>query len=175
MKIFSNPWMVGLLAAAAVACVAYQTFRPRWQKTPPVAADNQPFALVAQAAASPAPAAPRQAAPAPVSAIDSRYLESHLSKWTDAPRRDPFFPTKLAAVAAPLKPMKLKAVWRQDGVGMVAIDRGIYRLGDAIDGWTISTINDSEVWLESQGEKVRLGFAGLEPANPPKPAGVALE
>jgi len=175
MKIFSNPWIVGLLAAAAVASVAYQTFRPHWQKTSPAAA-SQPFALIAQALAGPVATAPPPApAPAPGTTIDSRYAESHLSGWIATPKRDPFLPANAGLLAPPMKPMKLKAIWRQDGVGMAAIDRAIYRIGDVIDGWTITTINDNEVWLENQGRKERLGFAGSEPAKPPQPAAVALK
>ena len=165
MKIFRNPWIVGLLAIMAVLTVAYQTFHPRWPVHTPAAETSLPEPT-AVATASPAPAAPVAPTPAPamVTAIDREYASAHVSAWLAAPRRDPFLLfTKSVAAPVALPRLILKAIWRQTGDSMVAINQGIYRLGDVVEGCKIISIENNEVGLLLNGQRVALVFSSTVP------------
>jgi hypothetical protein len=173
MNPFRNPWFVGVLAVVAVALVVNQTFHPRWPHFAggggPAPAPPAPAADTrhpAPTAPQPAPSAGPQLPAGPGPAMDSMYAESHLPGWINTPKRDPFLQAgKSGATPVQMPRLKLKAIWRQHGVSMVAINQGIYRLGDVVEGCIIININDNEVWLELNGQKKVLGFDTPEPAN----------
>lgn len=170
MNLLRNPAVVGLLAVAAVGFVAYQTIHPHWPQRS--AADSPPPAPVAPVAepSRPASAADPQPAAAPELAMDSNYVARRWSDWINTPRRDPFFlAQKAVASSAPLPPWKLKGIWLQSSVAMAAINQGVYRVGDVLEGYIILNINDNEVWLEKDARKVVLGFGNPAPAKIPGP------
>jgi hypothetical protein len=166
MKIYAKTiktWTISLLAIGAVGFMAYQIMHSRAIRyNPPL-----PVPLL------PAPAATNSAAAGAASqtnlpAIDRGFVESHWAQWVESPHRDPFLQVK--PVFVPVKVVKtnqvtqldhftLKAIWRQHGVSMAAINQGIYRQGDALEDYQISRIDDKGVWLQINGRKELLGFA----------------
>lgn len=185
MNPLRNPMVVGVLVVVAVGFVAYQIFQPHWPRTAApgaVMAESSRDGVPRAAPPAPVPGAVtnetsragdrRSAPPAPVPAVvmDTNYAATRLSDWINAPARDPFLLAhKTVAASAPLPPWKLKAIWRQDGVTMAAINQGVYRLGDVLDGYIIININDNEVWFEKDGRKAFLGFGSPEAAKAPEP------
>ena len=175
MKLLNNPWVVGLLVVVALVVVGYQSFHPRWQHRV-AGASHAPgpvteiHHLPVTENRPPLSAAASQPARTPVSPVDSSYAQAHLAAWINAPQRDPFWQApKTTSSSAPLPHWKLKAIWRQQGVTMAAINQGVYQLGDLLDGYIITLINDNEVWLEKDGQKAFLGFGNPEPAKAAAP------
>src|SRR6266446_7075025 len=152
MKILQNPWIVGVLAVAAVAVVYYQISQPRSRSRG--AAEPAPTAPTPGAA--PAPNAQRstpnqpKAGPQPEAGIDRNYLQTHLPNWVDSPTRDPFqvITPQEAAAASPVQQWKLKAIWRQAEKSLAAINKGVYGEGDMIEGYKIVAIEDGQVWFQ---------------------------
>jgi hypothetical protein len=108
-------------------------------------------------------------------AIDRNYARAHLSEWLNAPRRDPFllesaFPANLHG-PSPLLSWKLKAIWRQTGGRVAAINDRVYAEGDSIQGYRIVRIEGDEVWLDGPRGKERLGFQKTERSPQPYPQG----
>ena len=169
MKIYAKTlktWTISLLAIGAVGFMAYQIMQSRAVRyNPPLPVPLLP-ALVATNSAA-ATAAGTQS-PTNLPTIDVAFVETHWSQWVEAPHRDPFLQIK--PVFVPVKVVKtnqvsqldhftLKAIWRQHGVSLAAINQGIYRQGDALEDYQIGRIDDKGVWLEINGRKELLGFA----------------
>ena len=159
MKLFRNPWIVGVLVIVALAMVGRQ-FLPAGRPGVPPAA---PAPSVTGAPA--VPAAPAPAAAAPVSTIDSNYAATHFTDWISSPRRDPFLlATPVVTNTLSLEGLKLKAIWRQTGSSLAVINQGVYAEGDTVEGYKVEKIEDNQVWLQGADQKQRLGFAADEPA-----------
>ena len=196
MNPLRNPIVVGVLVVVAVGFAAYQVFQPHWRPTGAPGAvteetsrDGARSTLRSTATEDGRSALPaalpgavlnetnrdgvrRSAppAPAPGPVMDTNYAAARMSDWINAPARDPFLLAhKSAASSSPPPQWILKAIWRQDGVTMAAINQGIYRLGDVLDGYIIININDNEVWFEKDARKMFLGFGRPEPAKPAAP------
>jgi hypothetical protein len=169
MKLIGNPWIVGLLGLGAVVVVVFNTFHPHGPQMPTPATGRPSSTVVINSL----PAMPGSvesaavAAPLPTANIDLDYVRLHLIDWLSVTQRDPFFLAKATAAMvstnAPVRlasQLHLKAIWRQDGVAMAAIDDGIYRLGDNVEGRKVERITYNGVWLEYNGKKDLVVFEG---------------
>jgi hypothetical protein len=184
------------LAAVGVVCLQiFQGKAPRASaggETPPVPA-IAPAVPQKNASSSPEAIQPR-ANEIVGTAIDRRYAQAHLSEWIDTPRRDPFLLEGPASdntgsqSPSPVALMQLKAIWRQTGGRVAAINNQVYQEGDAIrdirdaqgkkiEGYKIDKIEGDQVWVDGPRGPERLGFAkpktshappaGPNPVNPP--------
>lgn len=173
MKLLSNPWIVGALGLGAVVMVVFNTFHPHGPQMPTLgtggpAPSSSAVVINALPQMPGTPASPAAAAPAPGMNIDMDYVRSHINDWLSVTQRDPFYLAKSTVVVSTNAPvrqinqLKLKAIWRQDGVAMAAIDDGIYRLGDEVDGRKVQRIDHNGVWLENNGKKEFVVFESLE-------------
>ena len=168
MTIPGKNWVVGLLAVVAVGMVASQFLNLHKPHFPP--------SMGAPPAAAPVSEATPSAQPLPVPAlgIDRHYAESNQAGWMNAPVRDPFLLLKpvsaqvLANQMNQLNQLKLKGIWRQNGVSLAAINHGVYRLGDVVNGCQITSIDGNGVWLENHGQKGFLGFKAPAPLTAPR-------
>src|ERR1051326_863221 len=127
MKPLQTPWIVGVLAAAAVGVVCYQFVPSRWLSRPAA----QPAPTAPTTAHAPAPSAPAptvsqsRTGVQPEASIDRSYFQSRLPNWVDSPARDPFqaLTPQEAAAASPVQQWKLKAIWRQAERNPAAIQK----------------------------------------------------
>src|SRR6266404_4122642 len=143
MKLLENPIVVGALALVAVAVVGYQVFssgpgRGRTHRPQPSA--PAPAAPVSSPPipwnSGPTRTAPSKETPAaPSAGIDRGFVALHFANWVDTGRRDPFLlhqalnQTKSGA-PSPVSKWKLRAIWRQTGSRVAAINNGTYKEGD---------------------------------------------
>ncbi len=172
MNPFRNPYVVGVLVIIALGVVGYQIFQPRWPGSRPVAAPVAPPTSPAVAFTPPAPVPDaRPAAPVVERGVSNRietsYVQQHLKEWIDAPQRDPFLITTPAGsggkgAVSPITQWQLKAIWRQTGGRLAAINRGIYKEGDVVEGYTLTQIEADQVWFQGPNTKERLTFASHE-------------
>jgi hypothetical protein len=176
MKLLGNPWVVGGLCVIAAGIAGYQFL---WPSQP--GAPRGPVPAWAASPANPPPAAPagktsgsgraaaRTAAAtngaAPVTLIETNYVLSHLDEWTETPRRDPFlfFSARKPGAASPVTKWKLKAIWRQTGSRLAAINKGVYAEGDQIEGYRIEAIESDRVWFQGPDGRESLGFEKPRP------------
>lgn len=178
MKVLDNPWVVGGLCLIAAGVVGYQFLPPRPRGTP---APNGSAAPAPAAAPAARPAGPGQAvagtAPGanvnlPATLIDLSYVQSRLPQWLESPPRDPFRLSPAAnpatAPVSPLSHWKLKAIWRQTGSQLAAINKRIYAVGDVIEGYRIEQIEIDRVWFQGPTGRESLGFAKPQPPSPAK-------
>jgi hypothetical protein len=168
MKLLNHPAVVALLGVAAVGILADQALQNHWVSWPVWATAKPPAAVVKPAAQT--TASETNSLADPLALIDASYPQTHLSNWVKAPLRDPFWQAKPVAPAGQTKTvhlLKLKAIWRQSGVSIAAINQGLYRQGDSVDGCLVDMIEDTGVWLVVNGERGFLPFTGPHPANEP--------
>ena len=194
MKVLGNPWIVGGLCLFAVGLVAYQALAPRTPgrtATVPTARALVPAAspagptlgAPAQRASDPGRATARTTpdtnATLPATLINQGYVQSHLTQWVESPSRDPFQfsppgkPKPAAAAAAPISPVshwKLKAIWRQTGSRLAAVNQGVYAEGEQIEGYRIERIESDRVWFRGPPGRESLGFTKPQPP-PAAPTG----
>ena len=184
MRVMDNPWIVGGLCVIAVGLVGYQ-FLPARMLGGKATSPNGQALIPAASPASPTPGAPAQRASDPgrtdnrpalgtnaapsITLIDLTYVQSHLAKWAESLERDPFRlspPGKPAPGAvSPVSHWKLKAIWRQTGSGLAAINKDVYAEGDVIEGYKIEQIESDRVWFQGPTGRESLGFA--KPQAPP--------
>jgi len=164
-----NTWLTALLILGAVGFLTLRLLPSRKAHSiSPLGIDSS-----ALLAASHSTTNPPSASPAPGPTLDRKYAESHLSGWMESPLRDPFFqikpvPPPVRTNQVPeLTQYQLKAIWRQNGVSMAAINSGIYRLNDSVDAYLLVKMDDHGVWLEINGKKEFLGFADPVPMVAP--------
>jgi hypothetical protein len=165
MNVLKHPVVVGLLALVAVAFVAQQLLHLKWLPKSALAGVRAPGVnpLVPPAGGTEA------GQPDPATAIDRSFAEAHMSGWLEAPQRDPFWqakPTLAPALTNSPVHFTLEAIWQQDGVSEAAINHGIVRPGDSVEGCLVDSIEDDGVWLVNNGQRGFLRFAGDNPANP---------
>ena len=184
MKILRHPWVVLGLSVVALGLVFYQVFQGRLRAT---ASARFPTAAptVAERKALPLAESPTGKGNEPGEAmLDQNYAQTHIAEWLESPRRDPFLlagpasdkaaGTNVSAIAG----WRLKAIWRQTGGRVAAINDRIYQEGDTIKEYKIERIEGDEVWLAGPRGKERLGFeksqagsrassAGANPSNQP--------
>ena len=181
MKLLRNPWIVALLGLGAVVYIVSQVFHPGGIGASPPSASPPPPAAVAGIPAALA-ATNNAPQPVPILNIDLDYVRTHFANWITSTQRDPFLqaravaPISTNALMRQLTQMKLKAIWRQGDVGMVAINDGIYRSGDDIEGCHIERVESNGVWLTFNGQREFLFFGGQSlvttnapPTAPPAP------
>jgi hypothetical protein len=179
VKLLQNPWVTGGLCLAALAVVYLQIFqdkssRPTSGMPSSAAVSLGPVPTQKAAPASAEPVQPRNTEIAGTS-IDRRYMQAHLSEWIDNPRRDPFlletpFLDKDGnQTSSPVARWKLKAIWRQTGGRVAAINDRVYEEGDEIQGYKIERIEGDRVWFEGPHGKEPLSFSKPAPPRPAKP------
>ena len=171
MNPFRNPYVVGGLVIIALGIVGYQIFQPHW---PGSASAPQPVASAPlSTTANPQPATPAESQSNPPTVerglgggIDRSYVQQHLTEWIDAPQRDPFLVTPSTTApkgtVSPIATWVLKAIWRQTGGRLAAINNGIYKEGDVIEGYTLERIEADQVWFQGPNTKERLTFPSHE-------------
>ncbi|PWU18454.1 MAG: hypothetical protein C5B50_09025 [Verrucomicrobia bacterium] len=185
MNLLRNPIVVGGLVVIALGIVGYQIFQPRWPGSRANSSAPSPMAQVAAQPVAPPVAAPAQrpAAHPPTNpplvergingGIDKDYVRTHLDEWMNTPTHDPFvvLSTNSAGVLqqSPVVNWHLKAVWRQTGGRLAAINHGIYKEGDLIEGYTVERIEADQVWFQGPNTKERLAFDShvRSPTNSP--------
>jgi len=191
MKFLQNPIVTGVLVVIAVIVVFIQIVpqaRIRlFSATAPAAvpivamATPAPAPFAAPPAAAPAARAPSNAVPAeadirPKKPVDREFLELHFDGWVQWPQRDPFLiitpdPPELknkdVDVNSPVGSWKLQAIWAQTGSEPLAvINRGVYKVGDEIQGYKIIKIEGDEVLFQGPRRRERLGLDRRMPAHP---------
>jgi hypothetical protein len=172
MNLLRNPWVTAVLAIIAVAVVWYQLFpsHPYY----PRAVDQAPGTVPTTASsreATPTLNLPPRNSPKEIG-IDRDYIQANLMAWIAVPARDPFqllVPRVQQGSNSPTPWVrwKLKAIWRQDGSSLAAINNGVYMEGDVIDGYRIEKIEDGHVWLQGPKLRERLSFDNMEPDAEP--------
>jgi len=185
-KKFSIKTVVNLaLPFVAVAVAGYQVFHSGRPRNPaPAVPPPQPTPVSAVAPAPAAPATPAMPvapapgggppSPLPVWSIDRAYAETHLAEWMSSPPRDPFMqilPTPPPTHTEHFAQLTLKAIWRQDGVDMAAINNSFYRAGDTVENCKIISMEDKGVWVINNGQKEFLTFMAARPMGVPPPNG----
>ena len=189
MRLLRNPIVTGLLAVVAVVVVYIQIapharlnlFAPSAPPLPMVSPPPAPAPAPASSVAAPAsagqPAATvAEADPPSQRPVDREFVELHFDGWVNWPQRDPFlvmtpdppYPkTKDVDANSPVATWKLKAIYAQSGSKPIAaINHGVYREGDDIQGYKIIKIEGDEVWFQGPRRKERLGFDRRMPAHP---------
>jgi len=187
MKALNSPWVTGGLVVVAVAVVGYQLLssgrgRGRTSHAQPAAPAPPPPAA---SAATPQNSAPTRFAPskqypaAPSNAIDREYVALHFAKWAETGRRDPFLlhrplnqPKGATNAPSPVSKWKLRAIWRQTGSRVAAINNAIYKEGDVIEGYKIIRIEDDVVWFQNPDSLDHLEFP-RGAAAPEQPKGTS--
>ena len=182
MNLLRNPLVTGALAVVAVVVVIYQllpVFRGRGGASH---AHASAPALAVAAAAEPAhtprssgllPAGPsKTTARVATSGIEREYVALHFAGWVEGARRDPFLlhqplnPQKGSTNASSVSKWKLRAIWRQTDSRVAAINRGIYKEGDVLEGYKIIRIEDEAVWFQNADSLDHLEFHGSAPVAP---------
>ena len=185
MKVLRSGWVTGLLVLVAVGVVFYQVFLPYWQRGHPVVTKNvtpEPVRppSVNMASQNLPPVAPKPTVvPSTNAPMDSNYIVGRFPVWLDSPARDPFMfveqnpePDR-AEAPSPIQQWKLHGIWRQTGSRLAAINSGIYKEGDQIDGYTVERIDIDQVWFRGTNRIEHLGFSSSAsgkamPAPPPQ-------
>jgi hypothetical protein len=143
-KILNNPWVVGVLALAAVAFVAHSLIPARSGASVVAVEESE------QVSEEPL------AAEAPGGGGDIRDALKELTVASNA--RDPFSPRAKAAavllVAAEKVPLpdivetiRLTALWTQNGATYALINERIQCVGDKVGGLTVETATQDGVWV----------------------------
>ncbi|SRR6266446_2172867 len=169
MNLFRNPIVTWVLAVGAVVFVIYQVSSARRSRGGGAAPAPTPPAAATATTPTPAPPAQRPIqtmaeAPAPVHAsMDRQYVVSHFTNWVAETGRDPFLLRQAShqlrsSAVSPLSKWKLKAIWRQNDSRVAAINDGIYREGDVIEGYKIVNIQEDVVWFQTADSTEHLGF-----------------
>ena len=175
MSLLRNPWVTGLLAAAAIGVVGYQ-FLPQLRSRAPAPAP--PVSSPGSQVSSPPGLGPgtrdsrletsRASAPMPAEApgpgMDRGFLENRFASWVNAPKRDPFLlvlpqvdhPHQVAT-NSPVATWKLSGIWNQEGVRLAVINHRVYGEGDEIEGYRVQKIVGDEVWFLGTNGVERLG------------------
>jgi hypothetical protein len=184
MSPLRNPWVTGVLVLAAAGFVAYQVIQPRWQRVtgkepPPPAPALPPSGPVAPQATPSAETPASDLTNVLPPAIEQGPVQTRLPAWLESPARDPFFlasfktPEGAHQYLSPVRNWKLKAIWRQTGARVAAINKSVYAEGDEFDGYRVRRIENDGVWLEGPVGLERLEFpkpgSGGNPAPPRKP------
>lgn len=180
MSPLRNPWVSGALVVAALGFIAYQVIQPRWQRLTAKDTANPGPAIAQPERVAPRVAAPREISPSDPSnalpqAVEQNRVEARLHVWLESPARDPFFQASVKAPEAahqylsPVRNWKLKAIWRQTGGRIAAINKSIYSEGDELEAYRVRRIEDDGVWLEGPLGLERLDFpkAGARSARKP--------
>lgn len=174
MKLLRNAWVSGALALIAIIVVVYQ-FVPLHP-----AGDLARVVLAPALAAAPAPHPTQvaletsvpEAPKLPVAAVERTVAESRFTRWLEAPEHDPFQQLSAGSDAAahrypsPLRVWKLKAIWRQTGGRVAAIDNHVYTEGDKVQGYRILKIDSDRVVFEGPDGPEVLTFPPLAASKP---------
>jgi len=161
MKGSPKTWIIGLAALGAAAFLAWHFYALHRSRAAAGNNAGHPSAVLTNSVA-----AGTNDLALPALGLDRAYAGEHWTGWLESPKRDPFLLIK--PVAPPQRTnhfvhFTLKAVWRQDGASLAAINDGIYRPGDALEEFRVESIDDHGVWLEVNGHKEFVDFSAPEP------------
>jgi hypothetical protein len=181
MKFLRNPFVSGALALVAVLVVVYQIGKPLAQRywarnvrAPAVATVTKALESAVTKAATGQPALGSSSvsilSAAPRDPIDTAAVAEKVGVWVEAPSRDPFrvLPPPMEsggntnAIRSPLENWMLKAIWRQTGGRVAAINDGVYGEGDLIEGFKVLRVEGDVVWLEGTNRIYHLRFPTWE-------------
>jgi len=174
MKGSPKTWIIGLLVVGAAVYLGWQIYAVHRSRA---AARNGTGPALAAGVTNAAAMTGTNDLPLPVQDLDQDYAGSHWAGWVESPKRDPFLLIK-PVVAAPPRTnffvhFVLKAIWRQNGASLAAINDGVYRLGDSLDEYRVQSIGDQGVWLEVNSHKEFISFdvpgPDSEPEGGPQP------
>ncbi len=146
-KLLNNPWVVGVLALAAVAFVAHSLI-------PGGGSSGMPAVVEDTGASEPASA---DSSATTTDAVNVRDAIKELS-GSPAATRDPFSSRAktVTASAAPVEKapapdvvetVRLTALWTQDGGTYALINDRICRVGDKLGRITLETATQDGVWV----------------------------
>ena len=165
MKMFRNPWVAGAVGILAVVVVLYVVLLPHIRRTRGSRASASAAGTTGAKGASSVDAPPPKTVPPPAMEIDRKYVQAHYPGWISGPVHDPFqmfgAPIQLVsgpAVPSPVLSWKLKAIWRQTGGSIAAINNGVYTEGDDIQGYKVDRIEGDRVWFQGVGGPESLDF-----------------
>ncbi len=187
MKFLRNPYVVGILAVAALLLVFRNSVGPLWQKW--MAQRKAANAPASSAPAAPAPVAEPNTAASPQPKAKTPALERPVKidlgevgwKVNGAPRRDPFQAYDSVNVTNRLYPaawevLSLSAIWRQTGSSLAVINHKVVSEGDSIIGatnralligkehvltFTIEKIDGDHVWVQGPSGREQLDFRAV--------------
>ena len=189
MKLFRNPYVVGVLAVGAALLVLRNAIGPMWQRLRPA---RQPVKTEEPAAAQPAEklegtaTAPAQATKAPAVKPEAKIDLGEVGwKVNASPRRDPFQAFASGGATNRAYPtasevLNLTAIWRQTGDSLAVINRKVVGEGDKVVAtlngktaageetaltFTVESIETDVVWLQGPSGREVLEFKSL-PAAP---------
>jgi hypothetical protein len=174
MKLLRNPIVTIGLVAVALGILGYRVWQSRWASGVSVNAKIAPPAISSFASSQTAPLLSSHAEePTALPKVQVDFFKTHMGEWLDAPPRDPFLLIGQPRVEhagpteSPVKKWKLQAIWRQTGGRVAAINKGVYKEGDFIEGYKIEKIENDRVWLLGNGQRETLGFesSGSHAAN----------
>jgi hypothetical protein len=182
MRFLRNPFVSGVLAAAAAVLVYYRLVGPRSQ----FGGAAGPVAVLQSLIPGRAPVTPSNRSeifsdiltPGPDRGIDRNYIESRFAKWVAIPQRDPFLLIGGDPLArskeeleflSPIANWKLNAIWDQTGSRLAVINNAVHQVGDEVEGYKIIRIESEEVWFQGPKRKERLGRTQKGPVVLPNP------
>ena len=182
MRFLRNPYVSGVLAAAATVLVFFRLVLPHWQTGTPTAATPANQAAFpgrpAISAESRADVLVNALGPVPERGIDRNYVEARFAKWVASPQRDPFLllggdpqarSKEELDFISPIAKWKLNGIWSQTGSRLAVINNSVHQVGDEIEGYKIIRIEGEEVWFQGPKRKERLGLAQRGPVVLPDP------
>jgi len=172
MRFLRNPFVSGVLAAAAVVLIFFRLVLPHLHVGP----TGAPLTITQILAPIRGPVAPTNRTEVsldssnirPERGIDRNYLEGRFAKWVASPQRDPFLllggdvPGKVkeeVEFPSPITKWKLSGIWSQTGSSLAVINNTVHQVGDEIEGYKIIRIEGEEVWFQGPKRKERLGMS----------------
>lgn len=178
MKLLQNPWVVGILAMAALFVVFRNTITPLWQRIGQVKDNVTALSAEVKAAAASekktAPAPPLKPEIKPLAGMDLPAIQTNYAHWVDSPRRDPFIGqfaplTRAGSYPPAMQLLTLRGIWRQTGGKLAAINNQILSEGDDVLAFHIETIESDLVWVQGPNgrEQVTFPLPGQTNANRP--------
>lgn len=182
MKALRNPWVVGLMATAAVGVMVGNLFWPAIQRWRATRASMATAATAQAASTSPLGTPQAGAVPAEASAAEAAVSSSHVRpdstsmdrplirrqvlRWLQASTRDPFVAIRMAGRDHPKGPpasdnLQVSAILRQTGSQLAIINQALVSEGDKVAGYVLERIEGDGVWVR--------GTNGLEQVKMPGP------
>jgi hypothetical protein len=193
MKLMRSPIAVGVLVVIALLLVGNSLKNSRsvqnmWNRTftkqsaPKPAPAPKPTAKPAAAAkpttarsasarqsttTSPVPQAADADSPTIVP-VDVAVVRADAARWTESPRRDPFWrrPSATDRKGKSAKDLlSLKAIWRQTDSTLAVINNRVVSEGEDILGFNIATIEIDRVWVEGPDGREVIEFISPSPTT----------
>lgn len=195
MKALRNPWVVGLMAVAAVGIMVGNLFWPaiqRWRAqrasaaatSASNAASTAPLGSVESVVAASVPGEVAVESSGHVrpdsTSMDRPLIRKQLLRWLQASTRDPFVAIRVTGREGPKGPpasdnLRVSAILRQTGSQLAIINQSLMAEGDKVAGYLLERIEGDGVWVRGTNglEQVKMPGPTLEPepvVPPPAPS-----